>query len=641
MRKRVVLSFALSVFAALLSFAGGSADASSQKGTFPTVKPGTYRGMAIGRLGPVFVEVVLEKNRIAGVKILENSETPELAEAAFKRVPAAIIEGQTLAVDTVTGATFTSRAVILAVKNAIAQAGGDPAPLMVPREKTEPKSETYTVDVCIVGAGGGGSAAAVEAARAKRSVLLLEKSAIPGGISAQGAGLAAVGSEYQKAAGITFTTDDVFEHMFKYVNGTVYAPLLRKILDESASTISWLRNDFGWNFQFITPNIWGKEAFDTYHLNTTFGLKRMNPFYRDFEKNGGKLLLETAGQKLIVKEGTVVGVEAVRADGTKVIINAKAVVLATGGAASNVKLLKEKTGSAEYEQMGYNVNMGDGIRMAAEAGAASTNELFIEVAEIGMTPRVAPNTKFNINLIASAALLNVNSQGVRYFNEALFREQPLNAGGGAIASNGAYYVIFDQRTYDALVSKGFEGLLPTDEAARQRPQFERLSHFAEVGGVPPMFIGAAHPMSNLPYEMEIALKDRYAWKADTIEELAAATKLPRLAETVARYRTFVEKGKDDDFVKDPLYLTPVSTGPFYAVKYLPGFFNTLGGVKVNERLEALRADNAPIPGLYVAGVDGGSMFHKPYFDICGTTMMYAFTSGRIAGREAAKFVSAK
>jgi fumarate reductase flavoprotein subunit len=597
--------------------------------------------MAIGRLGPVFVEVVLEKNSITEVKVLENGETAELAAAAFDRVPKAILAGQSLGVDTVTGATFSSRAVILAVKNAIEQAGGDPAPLMVRLDKSTPKTETITVDVCVVGAGGGGTSAAVEAARAKRSVLLLEKSVIPGGISAQGAGLAAVNSEYQKAAGIKFTTDDVFEHMYKYSNGTVYAPLLRKILDESATTISWLKNEFGWNFQFITPSIWGKESFDTYHLNTTFGLKRMNPFYEDFTKNGGRLLLETAGEKLIVRDGKVVGVEAKRADGTKVIVNAKAVVLATGGAASNDQLLKEKTGSSEYEQMGYNVNMGDGIRMATEVGAATTNELFIEVAEIGMTPRVAPNTKFNINLIASAALLNVNTQGVRYFNEALFREQPLNVGGGAIASNGAYYVVFDQRTYDSLVSKGFEGLLPSDEAAKQRPQFERLSHFAEVGGVPPMFIGAAHPMRNLPYEMEAALKDGYAWKAGSVEELAKVAKLPRLAETVKRYQGFVEKGKDDDFVKNPLYLTPISNGPFYAVKYLPGFFNTLGGVKVNEKLEALRADNSAIPGLYVAGVDGGSMFHKPYFDICGTTMMYAFTSGRIAGREAVNYVLSK
>ncbi|MCR4435710.1 MAG: FAD-dependent oxidoreductase [Clostridiales bacterium] len=617
----------------------GGAGAPTQTQLPQSVKftPGTYKGTGIGRLGPITAEVTFDNTSVKTIKVVSSNETKELSSVAFQRIPEAVIKNQSLAVDAVSGATFSSRGLLDAIGDAVKQAGADPEKFKNPVPKSPGPTEEYTADVCVVGAGGSGTAAAVQAARDGAKVVLLEKSCIPGGLGAQGAGLAAVESEYQKAAGIKFTKDDVYKHMVSYTNATVNLPLLRKILNNSAETISWLKNDFKWNFQFITPNIWGKEAFDTYHLNTTFGQERMKPFYDDFAKNGGKLMLETTGQKLIMKDGKVAGVQAKKADGTLVNVRSKAVILATGGAISNDEMLKQYTGSAEYEQMGYNVCTGDGIKMATEIGAATTGEMFVEVAEIGMQSAVAPDTKFNINLVASAALMHVNTQGNRYFDESLFREQPLNQGGAAVAANGPYYVILDQATIDKLTQKGLEGLLTPEEAEKQRPQFQRLSHFGVVGGVPPMFAGAAYPLSNLPAELDFALKSGWAYKADSINELAEAAKLPNLVDSVNRYKGFVAKGRDDDFLKKPLYLTPIEKGPYYAIKFLPGVFNTLGGIVINENFQALDSKKNPIPGLYVAGVDGGSMFHKPYYDICGTTMMYAYTSGRLSGEYAAKY----
>jgi fumarate reductase flavoprotein subunit len=497
--------------------------------------------------------------------------------------------------------------------------------------------ESYEADIVIVGAGGSGLSAGVEAARAGAKVILIEKAAIPGGIAAFGAGIAAVESSFQKQAGIEFTKDEIYQHMLGYTNATVYAPLLRRIIDQSDVTADWLKDEFGLDLQLVTPNIWGEEAYDTYHLIYPYGPSRFDPFIADIEKHGGKVMLETEGTHVLMKDGRAVGIIAEKKNGTRVTVNANAVILATGGALANPEMLIQYTGSAEYAMMIPSASDGAGIRMAVEAGAATTNELFVEISEIGMTPGVAPQPQFHINLVSIAGLLMVNSNGTRYFNEGLFRERPLNQGGAAVASNGPYYVILDQKTVDTLVSGGLRALLPLDEQKKQSTHLERLSFYGSTSGVPPMFAGAAYPLESLVREMEFGIENGYVWKADSIEELARNSGLTDLATTTNRYRELVANKRDTDLLKRDIYLTDIAVGPYYAIKFLPGAFNTLGGIKVNENLEAISADNRPIPGLYVAGVDGGSMFHKPYYDICGTTMMYAFGSGRIAGQEAASY----
>jgi fumarate reductase flavoprotein subunit len=497
--------------------------------------------------------------------------------------------------------------------------------------------ESYTADIVIVGAGASGLSAGVEAARKGAKVILIEKAGFPGGMGAFGAGIGAVESSFQKSAGIKFTKDEIYRHMLGYTNAVVYAPLLRRIVDFSGETADWLKDQFDWDIQLVTPNIWSGEVYDTYHLVYPYGPERFGPVVADFEKNGGKLFLETEGKRLIMENGKPAGVIAEKKDGTQVTVRAGAVILATGGALANKDMLVQNTGNADYIMMIPSVSDGAGIRMAVEAGAATTNELFVQISEIGMTPGVAPEPKFHINLLSVAALLMVNSNGVRYFNEGLYKEQPLNQGGAAVASNGAYYVIFDQKTVDTLTAAGLKGLIPPGEQ-ELLAQLDRLSFYGSTSGVPPMFAGAAHPLEDLVREMEFGREHGYAWKADSIEELTRISGLTELTTTVERYRQLVRDKKDVDLLKRDIYLTDISAGPFYAVKFMPAGFDTLGGVKVNENLQALTAGNQPIPGLYVVGVDGGSMFHKPYYDICGTTMMYAFGSGRIAGVEAAKYL---
>ncbi|SMP68761.1 FAD-dependent oxidoreductase [Anoxynatronum buryatiense] len=604
-----------------------------------SLTPGAYQAVGHGNSGPVHVEVLIDETGIASVNVGEHNETAGLADPAIERIPLEIVAHQSVAVDAVSGATLTSKAICEAVADAIVQAGGKVEDYSTMVEKTAGDTEEYHTQLVVVGAGGSGMMAAVEAARAGIEVIVIEKSATPGGISAYGAGIGAVESSMQKEAGLTFTTKEVYDHMMEYSNAVVYAPLLRTILEQSADTAEWLAEQFGWDINVVTPNIWEGEVFDTYHLVYPYGLERFNPLIADFEKNGGTLLLETEGKSMIMENGKAAGVIAEKPNGTEVHIHAEAVVLATGGAIANEAMVFESTGTAEYITMQPSLSDGAGLRMAQEAGAVLANELFTQVSEIGMTPGIAPEPSFHINLLSSSALLFVNSNGDRYFNEGLFREQPLNQGGAASASMGAYYVIFDQETLETLVSNGLKGLLPEEEAKRQTSQLEKLSFYGSTSGVPPMFAGANEPLADLEREMAFGMENGYVWKADSIAELQQMTSLHNLEKTVDRYSELVVAKEDTDLFKRDVYLVEIEEGPFYAVKFMPGVFSTLGGVKVNEKLEAVDAKNAPVPGLYVAGIDGGSMFHKPYYDICGTTMMYAFGSGRIAGREAAAYIS--
>lgn len=636
MRQRKLCSALLAVFTLLflLVVAGCNNDKVS-------IKDGVYTGTGKGKNGPITVEVTFQEGAIKKIVVVSQNETEGLSDPALSRIPAEIVKHQSIAVDEISGASYTSRGLKEAVQDAIVQANGDPQQFNRKVAKTAQEAEKYDTDIVIVGGGGSGLMAAVEASRAGAKVIVLEKAAFAGGISAFGAGIGAVESSWQKEKGVDFTAQEIYTHMLEYAKAAVYAPLLRRIVGESGKNLDWAAKEFGWDVKFVYPNIWGEEAYATYHLVYPYGPSRFAPVVDDIQKHGGTILLETEGTALLKDGDSVSGVKAVKADGTPVIVHAKAVILATGGAFNNKEMLVTYTGSDAYIQMQPSLSDGAGINMALNAGAAFTNELFVEVAEIGMTPGVPENPKWNLNLMSVAGLLHVNTNGIRYFNEGLFKEEPLNIGGASVGNGGPYFVVFDQKTYDTVIREGLIGLIPDSEKAKWEKQYERLSQYGATSGVPPMFAGIAHPLDNLEAEMGQAYDMGIAWKADTIEALADKMELPNLVSTVKRYQELVKQGQDEDLYKNSIFLTDISSAPFYAISFLPAGFNTLGGVKVNENLEALTNDNVPIRGLYVAGVDGGSMFHKPYYDICGTSMMYAIGSGRIAGREAAKYVASK
>ncbi len=206
------------------------------------VSDGTYTGVGTGKDGDVQVSVTFEGGRIASVEVGEHNETPGICEPAIERIPAAIVENQSIAVDVVTGATLTSQAIIDAVADCIAQAGGSEADFRA--EVTAEKSTDVVdldCDVVIVGAGGSGMSAAMAANQAGAKVIIVEKSAGIGGSSIMSMGMGAVGSSMQAESEMgQFTIAQWMSDWMAQQNYMVSAPMIYKYMIESGKTVDWL-----------------------------------------------------------------------------------------------------------------------------------------------------------------------------------------------------------------------------------------------------------------------------------------------------------------------------------------------------------------------------------------------------------------
>lgn len=134
-----------------------------------------------------------------------------------------------------------------------------------------------------------------------------------------------------------------------------------------------------------------------------------------------------------------------------------------------------------------------------------------------------------------------------------------------------------------------------------------------------------------------------AYKADTLEELGkkCGFNMEEYMAQMERYLSYIEKGVDEEFNKDLMFLIPIEEGPFYAVRMEPAIFGTLGGIRVDEKMRVLDENLKPIEGLYAAGQDAGGMYGYPYYETPGTTQGYAYTSGRIAGEQAVEYIKGK
>jgi fumarate reductase flavoprotein subunit len=112
-----------------------------------------------------------------------------------------------------------------------------------------------------------------------------------------------------------------------------------------------------------------------------------------------------------------------------------------------------------------------------------------------------------------------------------------------------------------------------------------------------------------------------------------------LKTTIDDYNDYCEHGYDIDFAKDRRYLLPLRRPPYYAIKCYPHILDTLGGIRVNERMEVNDTNDRPIRGLFAAGASTSGWEAETYCsDLNGSAFGYAINSGRIAGENAATFL---
>jgi fumarate reductase flavoprotein subunit len=500
--------------------------------------------------------------------------------------------------------------------------------------------ENMYTDVVVVGGGASGIAAALAAAEKGLKVILLEKGVKVGGAGLFGAmGFLAYESKHQKASGETATIEEGYKELMNYTHYKSNPALTRAIFERSSDTIDWLEK-YGLETKLVeNTQVSHQGKPRTYHqyVDKFAGFKKM---FENLEAMGGTVLRTTAGKELVRDDhGKIVGVKAEKQDGSWITISAKAVILATGGYVGNKEMLGKymDIDVDEVHSMGERKCTGDGINMAFAAGA---DEYGIRTFEMHCASVVAKLTGSTIFTLTNLPLLWVNKAGKRFTDENVVYDFTLWAN-AVYAAGGYYYYLFDEKTLQEFKHHGteltdsFERLIKDGHLTPILTIARRERQEAEVTGNVP-------PLEDIEQAVQEAIDANVAWKGTTLEHLANQINVnpETLKATVEKYNQAVENGKDPEFFKPKEVLKyKVSEGPFYAVKAQSTILGTIGGVRVNEKLEAVDKDLKPIPGLYVVGNDAGGLYGDSYPVFEGLSLSFAFNSGRISGYSAAEYVN--
>jgi fumarate reductase flavoprotein subunit len=611
---------------------GCTSNATTTSNTKALYKVGTYTAEATGNNGPIKVEVTMSDNAILGVKILNHKETVGLGDVALDRISKEIVEKQSLAVDTISGATNASKALLAAVEDCVSQAGGDITALKVALAKAgEGKIEKLTTDVVVIGAGGAGSAAAVTAAEAGAKVVLLEKNANPGGTTAMGGGLFGAYSSLMKEHGEDpVDTDALFNDWMKEMVWKADANLVHNYLETSYTTVDWL---IAHGFELHKVDAI-QQTHDTYH-----GYHKYNDFTKTteifknmlsgIEKLGAQIFYETAAKSLITDNtGAITGVIATKKDGTTLEITAKSVVIATGGFVGDEAWVARTFDGVTVTAAGNNSNVGEGIKMAWEVGAAHRGENvhLAHVTKIAGDLSAYPKSSWLVNTSLAYLPINpwINSTGARFANEDIIYDRAFTT--NALISQGNYiFTVLSQSMIDTLEKSGAAALGMQDKVA-MGPMTE----------VTPM----KAPWTELNAMVNELVKQGVAFKADSYEELAKQSDMDveKFVSNMEIYNADAKSGKDTLFNKRKQHMVALGDGPYYAIKVIPTNLCTLGGIRINEHLQVVNNDAnkyTPIPNLYAAGADAGGLYSDHYVLLEGGAQGWAYNSGRMAGASAA------
>lgn len=494
--------------------------------------------------------------------------------------------------------------------------------------------ETKECDIAIVGAGGAGMWAAVEAVRAGKSVIVIEKG-VDVGVSngSIAGGPFMVGSKLQQNAGITFTVEEAFNHIMEYSHWSTNAAAVKRAVELSGSTVDQFTDEFG-VATGLRPDNYGA-GHDSVRCNfqsdpkdsktQAKGVDRMGPLQQFIEANGGEFVFNTAGKRLIMEDGTCVGIQC---EGDGVLdVRAKAVIVATGGFLGNVDMMTKRFGTF-VNPLGSILSVGEGIEMVQAVGGQVSTQWGIAGNEFSGSNQNADglwgkgNAAFSIGIYGT---LLVNNQGRRFSNEGKFANLPLALGGAISLVGGQYYAVVDQAYVDGLAGG-------TDPWT--------LCGADEVNWRTGMMTLKDKPLEDVQANIDAGVDAGWIFKADTVEALAEAIGAPELVTTLEEYNGYCAAGKDEQFYKPACFLQPVAEGPFYAMQYEPSAWVTIGGIRTNDRLTALDADNKPIDGLFIGGLNMGSAFCRPYYDIPGTACGLSIASGVTGAKEIIQYLEA-
>ena len=633
--KKSVSALAMAAVIAVSLFGYGCGTKSTSASSSAGVS-GDFTATAKGFGGDVSVTLTLTDSVITGCTAEGKDETQGVGSEAIAKMPGAIAESGSIAVDGVSGATITSTAIQEAAAAALTAAGLNPEDYKTAVEKTgSAEDSTVEADVVVVGAGGAGMTAAITAAGEGKSVVILESQSMVGGNSVRATGGMNAGktvyqdeNEFGESAGVEKTLKAAAE---KYADNETITALAKTVSEQWAAyqanptgyfdSVELMELDTmiggkGINDPALVETLcensadaidWLDEHGITLHNVSSFGgasVKRIHRPVNDegkvvsvgsymipllqenCEKAGVKMMLDTTATEILTDaNGAAVGVKATGASGETVTVNAKAVVLATGGFGANldmvVKYKPELKGFMTTNAAGI---QGQGIEMAEAIGAAT-----VDMDQIQIHPTVEANTAALITegLRGDGAVL-INAEGKRFIDEVGTRDVVSAA---EIAQTGSYsWLVVDQAMTDnSSVIQGY-------------------------------------------------IKKGYTVTGATYEELAKAMGVDEaaLAETMNNWNGYVEAKNDPDFGRTS-FANPLNTAPYYAIKVTAGVHHTMGGLKINPNTEVLNENGEVIPGLFAAGEVTGGVHGA---NRLGGNAVADFTVfGRIAGAAASDYAA--
>ena len=491
--------------------------------------------------------------------------------------------------------------------------------------------ETKEMEAYAVVAGGGaaGLLAAYTLAKAGKKPLILEKGASCASSNfARLSGPAACETAVQEASGITLATKlNVYNQLTTWAKGSVNTKLIRNLLEHSSEAVQDML-DAGLSFYTYVdytgdPKYADDIKWAPLHNFTEEGEERVNPIVEAIESMGGIFIYNCEAVEVLMEGEAVAGLRAIENNDTLLEVATKAVFLATGGFGGSEEMTHDLFNGIPLCNMGTPTNTGDGIRMAQEAGAVSEEFAALVGNEICGSNVKHGNAMYDENWNLSNENLGfaiygglvVDSAGDRFMNEELLAVDPLVYSGQAGLAQGRYYVLVDGEYYDACTQIGVYQYLGEPDWDFGREMFYPV-------------------LSNAPGQFEQAVSQGWACKGDSIAEVAEVFGLANLEKTVEEYNKLCVAGDDTEFGKDPMFLTPIKEDcGYYLFEYNSAYWTTLGGIRTNDHLVALNEDGEPIPGLYIGGVNMGSAFCRPYYDIKGAACGLSMSSGVLGAKE--------
>ena len=550
-----------------------------------------YDGAAQGFAGEIKVSVFVEGNTITDITYQTEGETPSIGGSAIKALRTKILKTQNVNIDTISGATYSSKGFLSAVEMALGEAGivadGSGAGAGT--------AEDYeaTADVVVVGGGGAGMTAAITVAENGKSVILLEKSDILGGnTSRASSGMNAAETHYEKEQGIEDSVELFIEDTMKSGKEINDPELVRTLAENTSEAIDWLDKE---NAPLSGPlgTMGGLSAKRTHRPVdaegnvTSVGNFLVSALGVRLDELGIEVVTGAAVNKIIMEDGKAVGVSGVGAYGENITVHANSVIIATGGFGGNMdRIVALRPDLAGYISTNVATADGDAIDFLGEVGAD-----FVDMEQIQLHPTVIPTDGALVGeaLRGDGAIL-VNREGVRFTNETGTRDAVSAA--EVSQTGGNVWLIANQEMYEgsAVIKK----------------------------------------LDKSGYLVTGADLDELA-KAMEFDANATAA----LKETVSTWSSYVASGTDADFSRDiGTPLTDLSSGPYYAVNVGPGIHHCMGGVKINTDAQVISTDGTPIPGLYACGEVTGGIHGANRLG--GNAVADIVVFGRIAGENASK-----